>query len=314
MIRITSSTLASRLTSDLTRLSSTQSRLTQQMASGKRLSEASDDVPATGRVMSYESEKRMLQQYERNAQRGLTNIAVSTTTLTSIRQLASKAFNLAPTASSSGDPAQHAALATQLDGYLEQVVSLANTQVNGNYLFGAEEIGTAPFTVTRDATTGRISSVTYTGTTGAAPQIDVSEGARVSTTTSGAQNQDLETFLQNLVGLRDAVYDLGTATAANDQPGMATARATLNSIQNDLGDDEDNMVDTLSSLATSQYRIEVTRTQNATRFNQLANLSDGESNIDLAETIIQFQSAERSYSAALQAGSKLFQQSLLDYI
>ncbi len=300
MIRITSSTLASRLTSDLTRLSSTQSRLTQQMASGKRLSEASDDVPATGRVMSYESEKRMLQQYERNAQRGLTNIAVSTTALTAIRQLASKAFNLAPTAASSGDSAQHAALATQLDGYLEQVVSLANTQVNGNYLFGAEEIGTAPFTVTRDADTGRISSVTYTGTTGAAPQIDVSEGARVATTTSGAQNQDLETFLNHLVQLRNAV-------AVDD-------KTATNSIQNALGDDEDNMVDTLSSLATSQYRIEVTRTQNATRFNQLANLSDGESNIDLAETIIQFQSAERSYSAALQAGSKLFQQSLLDYI
>ncbi len=300
MIRITSSTLASRLTSDLTRLSSTQSRLTQQMASGKRLSEASDDVPATGRVMSYESEKRMLQQYERNAQRGLTNIAVSTTTLTSIRQLASKAFNLAPTASSSGDPAQHTALATQLDGYLEQVLSLANTQVNGNYLFGAEETGSAPFSATRDATTGRISSVTYTGTTGAAPQIDVSEGARVATTTSGAQNQDLETFLNHLVQLRDAV-------AVDD-------KTATNSIQNALGDDEDNMVDTLSSLATSQYRIEVTRTQNATRFNQLANLSDGESNIDLAETIIQFQSAERSYSAALQAGSKLFQQSLLDYI
>ena len=300
MIRITSSTLASRLTSDLTRLSSTQSRLTQQMASGKRLSEASDDVPATGRVMSYESEKRMLQQYERNAQRGLTNIAVSTTTLTSIRQLASKAFNLAPTASSSGDPAQHTALATQLDGYLEQVLSLANTQVNGNYLFGAEETGSAPFSATRDATTGRISSVTYTGTTGAAPQIDVSEGARVATTTSGAQNEDLETFLNHLVQLRDAV-------AAGD-------KTATNSIQNLLGDDEDNMVDTLSSLATSQYRIEVTRTQNATRFNQLANLSDGESNINLAETIIQFQSAERSYSAALQAGSKMFQQSLLDYI
>ena len=300
MIRITSSTLASRLTSDLTRLSATQSRLTQQMASGKRLSEASDDVPATGRVMSYESEKRMLQQYERNAQRGLTNIAVSTTTLTSIKDLASKAFNLAPTAIASGDPAQHTSLATQIDGYLEQAVSLANTQISGNYLFGAEETGTVPFTVTRDATTNRITAVTYNGTAAAAPEIDVSEGTRVATTTSGPQNEELETLFNHLAQLREAI-------ATDNKP-------TANTLQNAVGDDRDNLTDVLSSLATSQYRIEVTRTQNATRFNQLADLSDGESNINLAETIIQYQSAERSYQAALQAGAKIFQQSLLDYI
>lgn len=300
MIRITSNSLATSLTADLARLSSNQTRLTQQMASGKRLSDASDDVPATGRVMNYESEKRMLQQFERNAQRAVTDIAVSTTALTSIKQIANQIFNLAPAASASGDPSQHAAIATQINGLIEQTVSLANTQVNGNYLFGAQETATAPFTPARDPATGQITGVTYGGTAGAAPVIDVSEGAQVATTNSGVQNLELESFLNNLVALRDAV-------AVNDKP-------AIQATQNTLGDDEDNIVNMASTLATSQFRVEVTRTQNTTRFNQLANLSSTETDIDLAETIIKYQTSDRSYQAALQAGAKMMQNSLLDYL
>lgn len=299
MLRITSNTLAARLTADLGRLSSTQSRLTQQMATGKRLIDASDDVPATGRVMSYESEKRGLQQYERNAQRAKTDIAVSSTALNSIKSIANKIFNIAPAAAASGDPSQHTAMATQIDGLLEQAFSLANTQVNGSYLFGSAETAAAPFSVARDGT-GRITAVTYNGDTGAAPLVEVSEGAQVPTLNGGAQNQELESFLNNLVQLRDAV-------AANDKP-------NIGAYQNILGDDEGRIVTMLSTLSTSQFRIEVTRTQNETRFNQLSNLSSSETDVDLAETIVKYQTSERSYQAALQAGSKILQRSLLDYL
>lgn len=303
MIRITSNTLASRLTSDLTRLSSTQSRLTQEMASGNRLIDASDDVPATGRVMSYESEKRSLQQYERNAQRALTNISVSSTALTSIDSIAKTIFNLAPSAAASGDPSSRAALATQVDGLLEQAVSLANTQVSGTYLFGSKVTDTKPFTVDRDAATGRITAVHYSTAAGAAdpaPEIAISESAQVATTNSGAQNQQLEGFLNNLVTLRNAI-------TANDKTAIAAAQSTLDA-------DEGHIVDMRSTLSTSQFRIQSTQTQNATRFNQLATLSSDETEINLPETIIKYQSAERSYEAALQAGSKLLQRSLLDYL
>lgn len=300
MLRITSSTLTTRLTDDLTRLSSTQSRLTQQMASGKRLIDASDDVPATGRVIGYESEKRALQQFERNAQRALTDIKVSSTALESINSIASTIFNLAPAAAASGDASEQAAFATQIDGLLEQAFSLANTQVNGNYLFGSAETGSAPFSATRDATTGQITGITYNGDTGAAPAVAVSEEAQVATLNNGTQNQQLESFLNNLVALRDAVV-------ADDKPNIGV-------YQNVLGDDEARIVNMVSTLSTAQFRIQVTQEQNEIRFNQLADLSSSETDINLAETIMKYQSASRSYQAALQAGSNLLQQSLLDYI
>ena len=299
MIRITSNTTAARLSNDLSRLASTQSRLTQQMASGKRLIDASDDVPAAGRVMGYESEKRSLQQYERNSQRGITDIAVGTTALTSIHDLASTAFNLAPAAAASGDPAQHTALATQINGLLEQAVSLANTQVNSNYLFGSQETATAPFSVTRNGS-GQITGVSYNGSVGAGTQISIAEGAQVSTTTDGTQNQQLNAYLNNMVNLRDAV-------AVDNKP-------LTNTLQNAIGTDEDNIVNMQSTLASSHYRIEVTRTQNTTRYNELSDLSSAETDVNMADTIVKYQTADRSYQAALQAGAKMMKQSLLDYI
>lgn len=298
-MRITTNSLSTRLTSDLSRLSSTQSKLTEQMATGRKLNEASDDVPATGRVMSYETEQRNLQQYDRNAKRGITNIEVSSTALNSIKDIASQVFNLAPEAAASGETADQAALAAQVDGLLEQAFSLANNQVNGTYLFGAQETGSVPFSATRDAD-GKITAVSYDGDTGAAPEVAVSESATVATTTDGTQNQELETLLNNLVAMREAI-------SADD-------KTAINSYQNDIGDDEDNLVTMLSTLSTAEFRIESTQEQNKIRFNQLADLAGDETDIDLAETIVKYQSAERAYESALQAGANLMQKSLLDYI
>lgn len=300
MLRITSQTLATRLTDDLGRLSNNQSRLTQQMASNSRLIDASDDVPATGRVMNYESEKRALQQYERNAQRGSTNIKVSTTALASIKSIGSTIFNLAPTASASGDTDLQASIAVQMDGLIEQAFSLSNNQVNGSYLFGSKETGAAPFTATRDPATGKITQVDYHGDSGAAPEIAISENAQVATTTNGTQNQELADFMNNLVKMRDSV--------------LIDDKADINARQRTLGDDEDRITNMESALTASQFRINSTQAQNKTRFTQVADLSSADTEVDLAETIVKYQSSERSYQAALQAGSKLMQRSLLDYI
>ena len=299
MMRITSNTLATQLSDDLTRLSSAQTRLTQQLAAGRRLFDASDDVPATGRVMSYDSEKRALQQYERNSQRALTNIAVSTTTLQSISKIANQIFNIAPAAAASGDLSQNAAFASQIDGLIEQAVSFANTQISGTYLFGSRQTDTPPFTVTRNAD-GQIDTVSYAGDNGAAPTISVSESADVATTTSGAENTQLRAFLENLVHLRDAVHD-------DNEP-------QITAFQNILGDDEDRITTMLSTLSISQLRIKTSQEQNSTRFNQLADLSASETEINTADVAIQLQSSSRAYEAALKAGANLLQKSLLDYL
>lgn len=301
-MRITANTLTDRLLTQLNRLSTEQSRLTQEMASGKKLQEASDDVPATSRVMAYESEKRALRQYEQNGSIARTQLAVSGTGIASLRTIGSTAFNIGPAASMSGDPGTRLGLATQLNAFVEQAYSLANTQVNGVYLYGAQANNTAPFTATR-AVTGEITAVTYTSAAGAAGNsiaVDVSESLQVNTGTSGTENTQLQDFINHLVALRDAVI-------ADNKPGIAAA-------QNALGDDDDFMVAMQSALTAGQTRIELAGKQNRTRFDSLADLSSKDTDADMAETIVKFQNSQRAYEAALKAGSQVSNQSLLDFI
>jgi flagellar hook-associated protein 3 FlgL len=271
------------------------------MATGQRLFDPNDDVAATGRVMSYSSEKRSLQQFEQNAQRATTDISVSTTTLNSIKDIANQIFNIAPAAASSGEPSQHAAFASQINGLIEQAFSLVNSQVNGNYLFGGQITGSVPFAATRNGS-GQITAVTYNGSNTPANKVAVSENTQVPTMNDGASNVQLGAFLNNLVALRDAV-----AVPTANNPAVTTT-------QNTLGDDEDRITTMLVNLSNSQFRIDINRKQNEVRFNQLSNLSSGETDADMASTIVQYQSSQKAYQAALQAGSKMFSRTLLDYI
>ena len=136
-MRITTNTLSMQLIDQLDRLSSEQSRATQQMATGQRLTQPSDDVAATGRTMSYQSQMRQLQQYDQNAQIANTDLNISDTALNSLQGIAAQVYNIVPAAMSSNDPATLATYNAQLDGLLQQAFSLANTSTNGVYSFGA---------------------------------------------------------------------------------------------------------------------------------------------------------------------------------
>ena len=183
-------------------------------------------------------------------------------------------------------------------------MSLAIQQLNGTYLFAAAANTQAPFTATRNAQ-GQITAIQYNaaslpGANGAPPQVAVDESTNVSTTTSGTENQQLNTFLNNLISLRDAI-------TANNQAGMQTA-------QNSIDTDENNIVGMLGNLTASQFRVTSIQTQNASRFNQLANLTSADNEADQAQTILQYKANVKAYESALQAGSNLMQKSLLDYV
>ena len=59
------------LLGNLQRLHSRQSGLQHQIATGQRITRPSDDHAATARVLELQAEKQRLQQYARNADRGL---------------------------------------------------------------------------------------------------------------------------------------------------------------------------------------------------------------------------------------------------
>jgi len=133
-------------------------RLQEQVATGSRINRASDDPSAAYRVLGLNSQKSLLESYMDGLMEVVTMLDMSYTTIDSMKHALSKVTarltGISGTVGATG-------IAEEVNNWLENIVSLANTNHMGQYLFGGSNTGSAPYVVER--TDGKITSVTYQG-------------------------------------------------------------------------------------------------------------------------------------------------------
>ena len=137
-------------------------RLQEQASTGSRVNRPSDDPSAAYYILTLNSENRSLENYI-NALAGVTGtLQVSSSIIGQMASVVSQA-RVSMTQITSGiyDQDGRDRVAEAIDSSLEQLVQLANTKHNDQYLFGGGDTGTAPFAVER--INGEITAVTYQG-------------------------------------------------------------------------------------------------------------------------------------------------------
>ncbi len=297
-MRVPTNSFSTTLVSQLQGLTGKQSSLQNQIATGQRITDPSDDPAAIARVLRLQGEKQGIQQFSRNHDRALNVSQSSFAAMQQFKGLSDRAGEIAVLGTGTLGPDALTSYAKEIDQAVEQAFQAGNTQYSGEHLFGGTKSDAPPFVATRDAA-GRITSVSYAGAaTGA--EIRISEGAKVSPFTSGAENQKLADFMNNLASLRDAL-ETGTGAA------VQAVRPTLETSENDF-------LVTMSGIGAKQTRLESDQTQNESRFADLDKLIGAEVDADIPSTVVQLTRAQTAYQAALQSGSKILNMSLLDYI
>jgi len=136
--------------------------LQEQTSTGSRVNRVSDDPSAAYRIMGLSTQQRTLTNYTDNLSEIVSLLDLSSTAIEEVASaLTETRVRLTQIAGGiySEDARQRAA--EGINDILEQVVSLANTQHMGQYLFGGGDTTSAPYTVER--TDGKITSVTYEG-------------------------------------------------------------------------------------------------------------------------------------------------------
>jgi flagellar hook-associated protein 3 FlgL len=146
----------------LSRQSSMMFKLQEQASSGDRINRPSDDPSASYRILTLNSEGVSLDNYVKN----LDDMSNSLSTSSSIIQQMVSAVNQVKvniTQITSGvyDQASRNRTAESINDTIEQVMQLANTKYNGQYLFGGSNTSSAPFVAQR--ANGQITAVTYEG-------------------------------------------------------------------------------------------------------------------------------------------------------
>ena len=266
-------------------------RLQGQMSSGKKIQVPSDDPAVTGSLMHLRSTQRQLDQYSRNAADGDSWLTTVDSALSSSLASMRRVRDLVVQSGNGGlGPSSREALAAELDGLRDDLLSQANTTYLGRTVFA----GTSGAGVAFDA------AYAWSGSPTATVERQIGPSTTVRVDADGAQ-----VYGQGA----DSVFALVDRLAADLRAGIDVT---------DRLDAIDARMDAmLTSIASTGSRQRVLQSVAAELTGQALTVKTqvaGAEDIDLAEVIMNLQLQEVAYQGALGAGARVLQPSLLDFL
>lgn len=167
-MRITQNTIYQNISQNLSGITEQLNNVNEQIASGKRINEPSDDPIGITQALNLKTVLSQISQYGTNINQGQSWLQATESALQSVQGLISQAKTLA-TQMSTGtyNAADRANAAQEVENIIEQVVQIGNTQVAGRYIFSGDKDQTPAYSLnfTMDQpVAGPANSGTYTGT------------------------------------------------------------------------------------------------------------------------------------------------------
>lgn len=89
---------------------------------------------------------------------------------------------------------------------------------------------------------------------------------------------------------------------------------TVVAMNSTMADNEDTFINAIGTVAAVQTRIESNQAQLTSRASDLQRLISGDTDADMATSMIRLTETQTSYQAALSSTANLFKLSLLDYL
>lgn len=297
-MRITENMTSAMVTSMLNQEQASMNTLTQQASSGLQINSPSDNPSGAQQVLNLQGLLAASNQYSTNIQTGTSWLGQVDSTMSSMNNVLTSAKELATQMSNStysaSDRQSAASQATQL---LNQMISLGNTQVDGNYVFGGFDNSQPPFDT----------SGNFNGTNDSV-NVEVDKGSYVSInypggtllrggTPPGSSGTDIIGTLNNFITALNNNDASGISTAIS---GLSSSLSQLQAAQADVGSREDNLQNDANTLTSTQE--------------YLTKAVSAKQDADYTQVLSDLSTQQTVYQATLAAAAKISQISLLDYM
>lgn len=266
----------------------------RKVSTGKRINELGDDPVGFGTIVSMRSVKSGLSQYSANLDRANTWYTTTESTFSEVTTLINRANALAVSgATATIGSNERQAMASEVTSIRDRLVQLANTKdSSGSYIFAGTKTNTQPFAVSG-------TNLAYNGDLGQV-KVEAAPGQTMDLSLP-AQDTFFTTAYGNLSTMINALQNNDTTTLSN---------TTLSALQSDL--QSVNM-----SRGEVGNRVRLISDYQADHSRRIDELTTGVSDIedvDLAQAITDYQSAQTAYQAALQMVSQGTRLSLMDFL
>lgn len=293
-MRVTTGMMIGGLLADLRSSWSRLARCQRELASGRRLLEPADDPAGVMRALSLRSELGRVNRYVATADEARNWIEITDMALAQAGDVVQRVRELAVSTAGTVPPSTLQAARSEVSRLLEQLVQVGNTCYGDRYIFAGQRTLTPAFVPSGDA------AGWYQGDDGPIWR-EVGPGivVQVNRPGSGAMKQAMVAVQQYLKALEEAV-----------ESGQPVPGGVLTELDRAL----DALLEERAHVGADGHRLDMIRSRLQDTAHQLTNLLSETEDADLAEVMVRLASAEAAYRAALEAGARIVQPSLLEFL
>jgi flagellar hook-associated protein 3 FlgL len=297
-IRFTNDILSRQTLFDLGNITDKLAKTQNELSSGKRISAPEDDPYGSGRAVSLRNELADVQQYQTNIADSSAWAATTDSALGNVSDLLQRARELVvQAANGTQDQSSLNAISSEMTQIKASLQEQSNATYNGRYIFSGTATNVPPYATN-----------TYAGTTlpvqrliapGEVVQINTPGPSAFGTQAAGPPaTKNVFDVMDDIIGDLNSGNNAALGSSAlTELDGAFTtavnARTTVGGLANRL----DTQTNRLSAQELSVMGL-------------LSNVEDA----DMAKTMITYAQTQTAYQAALQAGAKIIQPTLLDFL
>jgi len=287
-MRVTNKMMADNITAQLFRQTEQMAKTQEHIITGKRINRPSDDPAGLSSTLSYRKTISGLEQYNENITKGKLHIDTVDNVLGMVGDLLREAKEIAYDSA----PDMRAEMAAEVSALRDQVLQMANYQLEGHHVFHGDTTDTPPYS-TAPWTYG-----TDTGT----KDVTIGENLSVNITADGSA-----IFGPNGNNVFDILDRLETALNANNAP-------AINAEISELDTAVDRINNVRAQNAGIYKRLEATENHYTYFKLNVEEMLSNTEDADIAEAIINFQVQKTTYESTLATSSMILQKSLIDFL
>jgi len=269
-----------------------------QLSSGKRVSKPSDDPAASATMVGVRTRSSADDQYLQNISSVRATLSTADSTLNSVVLALEHGLSIAVEGANGTQSASgRSAMADDLEGVRDQVLSLANTSFAGNFLFAGTVTDTKPFVADASSPSG----FAYAGNSNR-NSVQVGENQSLNLNTPGNQ-----IFSAPGADVFAAIGNLIQSLRANDTSAIETATGDLRTALDQVTAARVPYGNTLAQLDNDESFLRADQLQMTTKENDLISS-------DPLTAISALRNAQFAREATLSALGQTSNLSLLDYL
>jgi flagellar hook-associated protein 3 FlgL len=297
-VRFTNDILSRQTLFDLQGITDKLSKTQQQLSSGKRITAAEDDPYGSGRAVSLRNDLADIQQYQVNINDASAWAQQTDSSLGNVTDLLQRARELTvQAANGTQNQASLNAISSEMTQIKASLLAEANSTYNGRYIFSGTATNVAPYP-----------SNAYAGTALPVQRL-IAPGEIVKVNQDGPAAFGVQAVgppaTKNVFDVMDDV--IGALTAGNMSVLQTTALTELDGSFT-------TALNARTTVGAISNRLDTQRTRMSGQELSVTDLLSKTEDADMAKTLITYSQTQTAYQAALQAGAKIIQPTLMDFL